>query len=108
MNRSDVDALAETWMSGKDGRESVIKALSVLDGPFAALAGAYLYHEMPDDWNRGIFARMLQATCEKTPAKLAEMNCLACGGRGYRVKWNNGRGRTTNCKTCRGTGKRAS
>lgn len=68
MNRSDIDALAERWKAGKEGRETVIKALSALDGPFAALAGAYLYHEMPDDWNRGIFARMLQAACEKRQA----------------------------------------
>lgn len=34
------------------------------------------------------------------------LNCPACAGRGYRVKWNNGRGRTANCRTCNGTGKR--
>lgn len=63
MNRADIDALAEQWQNGN--RAHVINALSALDGVFAALAGAYLYHEMPDDYNRGIFARMLQSAQEK-------------------------------------------
>lgn len=62
MHRSDIDALADQWTNGN--RETVIAALSVLDGPFAALAGAYLYHEMPDEYNRGVLARMLQRACE--------------------------------------------
>lgn len=66
MHRSDIDALADQWKNGN--RATVIEALSALDGVFSALAGAYLYHEMPDEFNRGIFARMLQAAGEKQTA----------------------------------------
>lgn len=47
------------------------------------------------------------ADINRVEANRALANCPACAGRGYRVKWNNGRGRTTNCCTCNGTGKRA-
>jgi hypothetical protein len=67
VNRADIDALAEQWINGN--REHVIKALAALDGVFAALAGAYLYHEMPDEYNRGVFARMLQAAQDKAQPK---------------------------------------
>lgn len=61
--RGNVDALAESWRNGN--RSTVIKALSVLDGPFAALMAAYLHHEFADEYDRGVFARLLQRACDE-------------------------------------------
>jgi hypothetical protein len=63
LHRSDIDNLAESWLNGNHAH--VIEVLGSLPGVLAALAGAYLYHEMPDEYNRGVFARMLQAAHDK-------------------------------------------